>query len=629
MPTGAALPPPRPGTRGGLVAPMAGGPSSMHSPSMGATPFSTTFAPAGTSFVKPAPGVPPGTGAGRPGTGRLGTAARLGTAQQRAAAGYAPVGLATEVKPMERPVTNQGMRGIRTATAGPGRQVLDKSFFLGEIRRKSSECTEERDRLLSELETLEKNNTLFSQMRKRHDALSGEVHSLQGTLADYNLFFDKARSRADPNQVLALAEKLEHKNDGERRRIDAMFVERASLEQAIQQAQAEMRRLQGEFEQALQQADESTRVSYFQLQEENLHLQVEVQSQRSNLEEVTRRSAKLEEELRADSARAEALALFDRRSGLEKLKGELIAEAERSASLSGPEERARLLEVVKADNAAIATLQKECGETKNKIASLDSTLEGLEKDLSEVSDGDTSSKYAELQQKESEINAFLARFDDSKSELLAEQSKLQKSITEKMRKISRALTWQANLPSASQFKGMSDDVKSKEEKLNQAVSTVAALQAELASRQEEMRKIDLLDEKIAAEMKELSEKMTQYRQDLDKFADVDNLRNTSEERKQEFAAMKFNLLMGRESFKASLQTISSTYEHKRSQLLENESAQQLSSLEQKLRHYEQNNFHLREFVETKERESNYGPIVADVTGLSNDINETIIRSMNV
>jgi hypothetical protein len=36
----------------------------------------------------------------------------------------------------DRPVTTQGMRGMKTGAMGPGRQVADQSFFVGVLRNK-------------------------------------------------------------------------------------------------------------------------------------------------------------------------------------------------------------------------------------------------------------------------------------------------------------------------------------------------------------------------------------------------------------------------------------------------------------------------------------------------------------
>lgn len=38
----------------------------------------------------------------------------------------------------DRPVTQQGMRGMKTGALGPGRQVADQSYFVGVLRAKVS-----------------------------------------------------------------------------------------------------------------------------------------------------------------------------------------------------------------------------------------------------------------------------------------------------------------------------------------------------------------------------------------------------------------------------------------------------------------------------------------------------------
>ncbi len=43
--------------------------------------------------------------------------------------------LGAQIKVADRPVTQQGLGGVKTAGAkGPARQVQDKSFFLGLLR---------------------------------------------------------------------------------------------------------------------------------------------------------------------------------------------------------------------------------------------------------------------------------------------------------------------------------------------------------------------------------------------------------------------------------------------------------------------------------------------------------------
>ena len=72
----------------------------------------------------------------RPPTGlrqSLGTA-RMGTAMQGARAGLGP--LNTNIQVAERPVTQQGMMGMKVQPQGPGRQVQDRSYYMAELRKR-------------------------------------------------------------------------------------------------------------------------------------------------------------------------------------------------------------------------------------------------------------------------------------------------------------------------------------------------------------------------------------------------------------------------------------------------------------------------------------------------------------
>ena len=81
----------------------------------------------------------PMTSAGRPiGTANKNTLQAPGTAFKRVgAAGGAAGRAAPQVE--ARPLTQQGMGGLKPATQASGRQVLDRSYFLSSLRQKRQE----------------------------------------------------------------------------------------------------------------------------------------------------------------------------------------------------------------------------------------------------------------------------------------------------------------------------------------------------------------------------------------------------------------------------------------------------------------------------------------------------------
>ena len=74
-----------------------------------------------------------------------------------AAANFGGVGLNTAVAVADRPVTRQGMGGMRVKTAGPGRQVQDVSFFHGLLRKRVADLVAELGRMRTEMGERSKN----------------------------------------------------------------------------------------------------------------------------------------------------------------------------------------------------------------------------------------------------------------------------------------------------------------------------------------------------------------------------------------------------------------------------------------------------------------------------------------
>lgn len=127
-----------------------------------------------------------GTASGqRPGTGSQGgqNGARTGTAVQVDA----------------RPITQHGVSGMKTSAGTGGRKVLDKNFFLSELRQKRSEIATITQNMREELEALEKRQGQYNSMEKRGNDLGREVKLMQEALADYNTVLDKVRLCAWPH----------------------------------------------------------------------------------------------------------------------------------------------------------------------------------------------------------------------------------------------------------------------------------------------------------------------------------------------------------------------------------------------------------------------------------------------
>ena len=89
------------------------------------------------------------------------------------------VGLNTNMNISDRPVTQQGLSGMRTAGMGPQRQIQDNSYFLTQLRQKSTEIMKEIEVLKGSVEQGQKDNAAYGQLERKYETLSNDMRTLQ------------------------------------------------------------------------------------------------------------------------------------------------------------------------------------------------------------------------------------------------------------------------------------------------------------------------------------------------------------------------------------------------------------------------------------------------------------------
>ena len=141
----------------------------------------------GGGQAPPGTGLRPGSGRKPPGTGRLRTGQVASGPGTQAAQGVA---LAASINVSDRPVTGQGVMGMR-AQGMSGRLVDDAAYYVGLIRKKINDVNNETSRLRAEIEQQSKESAQFSQLERKFEQLVKNKETLEGQLADYNLAMDK------------------------------------------------------------------------------------------------------------------------------------------------------------------------------------------------------------------------------------------------------------------------------------------------------------------------------------------------------------------------------------------------------------------------------------------------------
>lgn len=265
-------------------------------------------------------------------------------------------------------MTNHGVSvaGLKSQTAGPGRQIYDRSYYLNLLKGKNTEVMNEINKMKSEVEEINKDNQTYTTLERKYETLIKDVRRYEGELADYNLALDKYRSDTKPEDIEALFMHIKNQNDKQRNHLDKVFAEKRDMENEISNVEQQIQDINMANESKLNDLDPEQRNEYERLKEENGGLQNEINRNRNELEEVNSRLIQSESRLKQDTLKQRAQHLKEEKTMLLKKKEDLELQTN-EMNLPFPEARERLLNRIKQDNAEIKQLEKDVGDVRRMI----------------------------------------------------------------------------------------------------------------------------------------------------------------------------------------------------------------------------------------------------------------------
>ncbi|KAF6124822.1 intraflagellar transport 74 [Phyllostomus discolor] len=543
--------------------------------------------------IRVATGMPPGTA--RPGSrgGPIGTGGVL----------------SSQIKVADRPVTQQGLSGMKTGIKGPQRQILDKSYYLGLLRSKINELTTEINKLQKEIEMYNQENSVYLSYEKRAETLAVEIKDFQGQLADYNMLVDKLNTNTDMEEVMNDYNMLKAQNDRETQSMDIIFTERQAKEKQIRSVEEEIEQEKQAADGIIKNMSPEKQIKYIEMKTTNEKLLQELDILQQQLDSLNMKKESLEAEIAHSQVKQEAVLLHEKLDELESHRDQMIAE---DKSMGSPmEERERLLKQVKEDNQEIASMERQLTDLKEKINQFNEEIRQLDMDLEEH-------------------QAFIETFEETKSQELERKAQIEASIVALLEHSSRNINRMKQVSSITnqELKIMQDDLNFKSTEMQKSQSTARNLTSDSQRLQLDLQKMELLESKMTEEQHSLKSKIKQMIMDIETFNDLPALKSSGEEKKKKLHQERTVLSTRRNAFKKIMERLNTEHETLKTQLQENETHSQLTNLERKWQHHEQNNFVMKEFIATKSQESDYQSIMKNVTKQIAEYNKTIMDALH-
>ncbi|XP_053558568.1 intraflagellar transport protein 74 homolog [Bombina bombina] len=576
----------------------------------------------GSLVNRPPSGIRPPPTTNRLSTGMPPATARPGTRGGAVGSGV----LSAQIKVADRPVTQQGLSGMKTGMKGPQRQIMDKSYFLGLLRSKISELTTEMTKLEKEIDNHNQENSVYLSYEKRAEALAFEIKEQQGQLADYNMLVDKLNTNTDMEEVVQDYNMLKIQNDREAQSIDVIFTERQAKEDHVKNVENEIENEKQAADGIIRNMSQDKQAIYMDMKARNEQLLKELDIHQQDLDTLNIKKDALEAEIAHSQVKQEAVYLYEKLHELESRRDQIIIEDKMTGSPQ--EERERLLKQVKEDNQEIASMERQLNEIKEKSKQLSEEIGRLDMDLEEHQ-GEKKQKYMELKKREESMDRFLENFEENKNQELERKSNIESNIIALLEHSSRNMNRLKQISSitAQELKIMQEDLNFKETEMHKSQSTAKNLSSESQRLQQDLQKVEQLESKINNERTFLKEKIEQMTAELETYGNLQALRASAEEKKKKLQEDNIILTIRRDTFKKTLEKLNSEFEKLKIQLQENEAHTQLTNLERKWKQQEQNNYLMKDFIATKSQESDYKQVMKNATKQIAEYNKNLTDAL--
>lgn len=549
----------------------------------------------------------------------------------RPPSGQAPpgtgVGLVTPLNIDARPVTQQGVAAARVktgqATAGPGRQVADKSYFLNILRNKTQDITKEMDKLQEEIMQKEREGMDFIHLEKRLEVAQKEVTERQATLADYN-YATKLIGR-EMDDLEGESKRKGEELNYERKKIDKIFEDRQAKDMETREAENAIEELRRKAHDRLQELDKEKVQKFDQLNFENQrHLRDAVQCRRQ-LFDLSRRVTQMEEELSSDTMRQKGVKLTQERTFLEMQLNDLKMD-EDDPDLSFDQAKDRLLAKIKEDNDAILRMTDDCHRISHEVKEKKEKIRQIEENLKASKDG-KSDKYRELQKKDADMSTFLESYHEKHAKDEEDVNNAKSNICVLLKHLSDETKRSQSLPSQGEVQKEGADLEFKKQQLANAESTTERLELELNERRLDLERVEELERKMTMEMDNLNQKMKEMRVEIKTYSDLEAVEQSAINEKMHLSQRKESLQQRCNEMRGLVEQRRKVCDGKR-HASNSEAAKALEAQETKMRALEDNLFLLRETVEQKNAETNIAPIRDECRSITQSIHQMLAESLS-
>ncbi|XP_053619883.1 intraflagellar transport protein 74 homolog [Plodia interpunctella] len=570
-----------------------------------------------------------GSAVSRSGTMRPSSAYRGGTASRMSTAGFGPAPpttgrqatAMTGFSMIDRPITQQGISGLRTGTARGfrTRQLQDKRYWEELMQVKIREMKAEIARLNEKADAGERERSAKKHYEKRVRELAQELTDLQGRLADYNTAIRIANGEASKQSVEEQIREMETSNKKLQEEVEHVFLEKQRKENQLRQLKEQMDKEQSTISKILSEMTPEQKDQYNDLESTAASLRDEVEQARTQLDHLNREKEEFNKEISGSQIKVHLLELHRRLATAEEKRDNLKNEL--NNKLDPQEEREKLLLQVREDNAAISSLDSNAASIKEQIRKVQELIEQAEQDLEE-GNSERHQKYRELKKREETMDTFMSTYEEN---LKKEQEKIEQlekdvvfALEHSSSNIDLDLSEIDNLKQKEGYTSTYDDNK----------KSVQTLTNDYERFQSNLKKAEATRERLATELQTLPEKTSVMKEELNTLSNLEKLRDEGEDQKK---ALETEVKVIKEKLTPTENAVleaTSKLKKLQTSLEGNEMYTKLNNLEEQLAQLESRKIVLEEDIASITLKADYEPLKKQAMEALAALNKKIIEDLN-
>ena len=332
--------------------------------------------------------------------------------------------------------------------------------------------------------------------------------------------------------------------------------------------------------------------------------------------EIERATAELQETERAlggDQVKQRALALRDKTRDLTERRAALREEKE-ALALSPEEQRERLKEQIRLDKETTARAEQDIVDLQRAIHAGESKLAGARIELNERDGGgsvesmDRADKLEKLLAQERELTEFIDELRARAGEGVERRGRQARRHRRRHGAHGATPLAQGEPPNQRRFKELERELAYKQTQVANAEHTNERLRTEKLERQNELAKIDELEDKIATELEGLRGRMSSMETDVERFGDFPKLATEADETRARLTRELASFGARKDALRSIVNKRSLAHERRRRETQSGDAYKNLERMEVKIRTAEAGVYAAGEYIKGKESETDHGAL---------------------